>query len=129
MSETNIIPKGLKITFLVHFILGLVMGIPFLLFPEGYADMLNFTISEPMAYRMLGAATIGFSISSWLAYKKSNWDSVEILVIAEIIWTILGTIITIWGIISEEFPAAAWLNAIPMLGFAIAFCYFFFTKK
>lgn len=129
MSETNIIPKGLKITFLMHFILGLIMGIPFLVFPEGYADMLNFTMSEPMTYRLLGAAIIGFSISSWFAYKKLNWESVEILVIAEIVWTALGTIITIWGIISNDFPAVAWLNAITMLGFAIAFSYFFFTKK
>ncbi len=129
MSETNIIPKGLKNTFLAHFIVGLVMGIPFLGFPEGYADMLNFTITEPMAYRLLGAAIIGFSISSWFAYRKTNWDSVEIIVIAEIVWTILGSAITIWGIIGEEFPAVAWLNAIAMLGFGIAFGYFFFTKK
>ena len=129
MSEDKIISKGLNITFLVHFILGLIMGIPFLVFPEEYADLLNFTISEPMTYRLLGAAIIAFSISSWFAYRKSKWESVEIIVIAEIVWTILGTIITIWGIISDDFPAVAWLNAIAMLGFAIAFSYFFFTKK
>ncbi len=129
MSETNNIPKGLKNTFLAHFILGLVMGIPFLLFPEGYAEMLNFTISEPMAYRLVGAAIVAFSISSWFAYRKLNWESVEILVLAEIAWTILGTIVTIWGVVSNDFPAVAWINAIAMLGFAIAFSYFFFTKK
>jgi hypothetical protein len=126
MSENNTISPGLKNTFLAHIVAALVTGIPFLVFPEDYADLLDFTIEEPMVYRMVGAAILAFGASSWFAYRATNWNDVKIIVITEIIWTFLATIVTVWGVLSDDFPAFAWLDAIVMAAFFVAFGWFYY---
>ncbi|MCE7734794.1 MAG: hypothetical protein GPJ54_07960, partial [Candidatus Heimdallarchaeota archaeon] len=72
---------------------------------------------------------MAFAISSWFGYKETKFDNVKIIVIAEITWTVLAAIIFFWGMITDEFPTWAWLNAILMLAFAGAFTYFFYYDK
>ncbi len=44
----------------------------------------------------------------------------------EIVWTILGTLVMLWGLIFAGLPAIGWLNAVILGGFAIAFALFYF---
>ena len=129
MSENKTIPVGLKYTFLVHFIIGIIYGLFLIFAPDTYAEMFEFVDYTPMTLRMIGGAILAFGISSWFAYKATSFEIVKIIMIAEIAWTALAAIINIWGIIADEFPAWAWLNAIMMLAFTGAFGYFFFTNK
>lgn len=129
MSDDKTITKGLTNTFLVHFILGVLLGLFIIIAPETYAEMFDFASSEPMLLRLVGAATLTLGISSWFGYKETNLDNVKIIVRAEITWTVLAAIIFFWGMITDEFPAWAWLNAILMLAFAGAFTYFFYYDK
>ncbi len=126
MSESKTFSKGLTNTFLVHFILGVLLGIFIIIAPETYAEMLDFESDQPMLLRLVGAAVLALGISSWFGYKETNLDNVKILVRLEITWTVLAAIIFFWGMIDGEFPAWAWLNAIMMLAFAGAFTYFFY---
>ncbi len=115
------ISSGLKTLFLVHFIAGLIFGLLDLLVPETFYGMMAWPIKDPALARLTGAAILGFAAGSWFCYKATNWDQVRIVVLTELVWPPLGALVTLWGLISGEFPVAAWINFVILAGFAIAF--------
>jgi hypothetical protein len=117
-------PSGLKVTFLVHGVVGTVFGLVYLLIPEALGGLVGWPMGDP-AYRMIGAAILGFTASSWLAYRQTERARVKIVVQAEIVWTILGTLATLWGLLSAGLPPFAWLNAVVLAAFAVAFSIFY----
>jgi len=120
------IPKGLKTTFLVHMILAVIFGAGFLLVPEMVTGMLGARTVEPSTFRLVGAAMLAFGASSWLAYRQTLWDRVKIVVQIEIVWTVLGVLATLWGLMFEGLPAADWMNVLILGAFALAFAYFYY---
>jgi len=64
-----------------------------------------------------------------LAYRETIWDKVKIVVQMEIVWTVLGTLVALWGLLFAGFPTADWLNALVLGGFALAFTYFYFQGQ
>jgi hypothetical protein len=120
--------QGLRITFLIHFIVALLFGLGFLLVPGAVGSMYGLNVQEPEIYRLLGGAMLGFAISSWLAYKATNWESVRIVVVMELVWTILGTLVMLYALLLAGFPALGWLNAVILAAFAVAFGRFYFQK-
>jgi hypothetical protein len=119
------IVSGLKTTFLVHFIVAVIFGLIYLLIPEVWGNMINWPVKDPPVYRLLGAALLGFAVSSWFAYKETAWEKVKIVVQMEIAWTILGTLVMLWGLLFAGLPVFGWLNAVLLAAFAVAFAYFY----
>jgi hypothetical protein len=117
------ISKGLKTTFLIHIIVGLIFGLTMLLYPQAWASF-GVQVKEPEMYRLVGAAILGFTASSWWAYKETLWDKVKIIVQTEIVWTSLAALVILYGLLFAGLPAIEWLNFALMAGFAIAFAYF-----
>jgi hypothetical protein len=124
----NKISSGLRTLFLVHFIVGLVFGLPLLLIPGIYMGWFGMSVPDVEPYRMVGAAILAFTASSWYSYKAAEWDRVKIVVQAEIVWTVLATLALLYGLLLAGQPAAEWINAIIMAGFAVAFVYFYSKK-
>ncbi len=119
------ISSGLRTTFLVHFILGLIFGLLLLLIPETFLGMFSWKVTQPAVYRLVGAAILGFAASSWFGYKAYTWDQVRIVVLAELVWAPVATLVNLWGLIAGDFPPAAWINIVIFGGFAIAFWIFY----
>jgi len=121
------IPYGLKITFLVHIIVAGIFGLVFLLIPDVYAKLTGLPVQEwAMSIgRMLGAAQLGLSVSSWFAYKETLWERVKIVVKMEVVWSILGTLAAVYGVIFGGFPVVYWTNVVIMAAFAVAFTAFY----
>jgi hypothetical protein len=122
------ISQGLKTTFLVHFIVALLFGLGFLFMPVLVGSWYGLNVQEPDTYRLLGAAMLGFAVSSWFAYRATDWESVRIVVVMELVWTILGTLVLLYALLFAGFPALGWLNAVILGAFAIAFGRFYFQK-
>ena len=120
--------QGFKTTFLIRFIVALLVGLGFLLIPVAVGSIYGLNVQEPDIYRLLGAAMLGFAVSSWLAYKETNWESVRIVVVMELVWTILGTLVMLYALLIAGFPVLGWLNAVILAAFAIAFGRFYFQK-
>jgi len=123
------ISKGLKYTFFFHCIVGIVFGLIYLLIPDTYATIVQWPLRETLPYRLLGAAIFGFGVSSWLAFKNTLWESVKIVVIMEIVWCGLGTVVMFWGMFTQGLPAIGWLNTVLMAFFAVAFGFFLIREK
>ncbi len=122
--ETQIAPR-LRTLFLVHVIVGGIFGLIYLLIPETWGNLVSWPVQEPAVYRLIGAAVLGFAASSWFAYRAAGWERVKIVVQMEIVWTVLGTLVMLWGLIFAGLPAIGWLNAVILGGFAIAFIAFY----
>ena len=119
------IAAGLKTTFLVHLIVGGLFGLVYLLIPEVFGSLVGWPVKDPFIYRLFGGALLGITSTSWFAYKATTWESVKIVVQMEIIWTIMGTLVTLGGIFLVGLPIFAWLNAAILACFAVAFTYFY----
>ena len=122
------ISSGLKTLFLVHFIFGLLFGLTNLFIPAMYMGWAGIQVQDQFPWRIIGAAILAFSASSWYCYKAAEWDKIKIVVIAEIAWTVLAALVGLYGILLAGQPAGFWVNVIIMAGFAAAFAYFY-TRK
>ncbi len=121
--------KGLKNLFLFHFIVAIVFGLTYLLIPETFASIVQWPLRETFPYRLLGAALMGFGVSSWLAFKNQLWESVKIVVVMEIVWCGLGTVVMLWGMFTQGLPAIGWLNTVLMAFFTVTFGYYLISEK
>jgi hypothetical protein len=89
---------------------------------------LGVSLLDVFPYRLVGAAILAFSASSWYCYKAAEWDRVKIVVLAEIVWTVLVVLVGLYGLLFAGQPAAQWINVIIMACFAGAFAYFYSKK-
>jgi Na+-driven multidrug efflux pump len=124
------ISAGMKMTFLVHFIVGLVFGLGYLIIPQTVADLFNFTLDGGEPYmRIVGAAILGYTASSWLGYTAREWREVKIVVQAEIPWTLLAAALSLWFVLDGTFPVAGWVNFGLMALFFVAFSFFYWREE
>jgi hypothetical protein len=123
------ISNGLKYTFIFHFICGVIFGLTYLLIPDTWATIVQWPLRETLPYRLVGAAIIGFTASSWLALKNPLWESVKIIVAMEVVWTGLATLVMLWGMLTQGLPNIGWLNTVLMAFFAFTFGFFLIDEK
>jgi hypothetical protein len=124
----NKISSGLRTLFLVHLIFGLLFGLTYLLIPGTYMSLVGVKLADEFPYRLVGAAILAFSASSWLCYKAAEWERVKIVVQAEIAWTVLAALVGLYGLLFTGLATLFWVNVIIMAGFAAAFIYFYGKK-
>ncbi len=119
------ISTGLKTTFLVHFILGGIIGLLYLLVPEWWSNLSGWPTKDVTAERLIGSSFLAFAASSWWAYREAVVEKVLIVVKAEIVLTVLASLVVLWGLLFEGAPAAGWMNFIVVAAFAVAFIVFY----
>ncbi|MGQ9625532.1 MAG: hypothetical protein ACUVV0_01335 [Anaerolineae bacterium] len=128
MAQQKKISTGLRATFLIHLIIGGIFGLIYLLIPDLFGSWIGWPVKEMTLYRVLGAAILGYAFSSYLAYRETAWESVRIVVLAEIAWTILGVIAMAYGMIVLALPAVGWAFVVVLGAFAVAFIAFYSPK-
>ena len=117
-----------KYVFLLHFIIALIFGAFWFLLPEYYCTLTGWPV-EYASGRIVGMATLMMGIGSFFAYRKTTWDQVEIYVIMELVFNILGAIGMVWNMLVMTLPIVGWA-LVGLLGlFAVLFLYIFFTAR
>lgn len=120
------IRPGLKAAFVVHFVVALVFGLGYLIVPAMVGNIFGYDATDP-AWRIVGAAMIGFGMSSWWGYRATSWEEVRIIVEAEVVWTLLAAIAAAWAVMTNALPPIGWLMVAIFLIFAVAFGYYLAT--
>ena len=117
-----------RYVFLLHFIIALVFGAFWFILPEYWSTITGWSV-EYASGRIVGMATLMMGIGSFFAYRKTTWDQVEIYVIMELVFNILGAIGMIWNMLTMTLPIVGWALT-GLLGlFAVLFLYVFFTAR
>ncbi len=126
MSEA--LSKLSKYIFLLAFIAQIIFGIWFFIAPETWSTLTGWP-TETAAGRALGAGIIALAIGGLLAYRARSWDKVELYVIMQLFWNMLGLIAMLWAYFTMTLPVATWL-IVGLLGlFLILFLYVYMQEK
>jgi hypothetical protein len=83
-----------RYTFLIHAIAMTMFSVTFIFFPVQYGDLTGCLSNQvPQVYRLWGTVIFGYAISSFLAYRATSWEKVEIVAQMECVITILFPIV------------------------------------
>ena len=120
--------KGLNIVFLVHFVLGLILGIILLFIPKVYCDLVGAVMTDHGVLRLIGAASLALGGSSFLAYRSKDWEKAKLIVLTDIIWLISAIVGLTWWLV-EGGPIVAWWIFGMFVLFLVAFVYFYILQE
>jgi hypothetical protein len=138
------ISDGLRTTFLVHLVIGAILGIALFLVPGRALNLLGWvpelvqlpnsdqsipgqTFVDPVITRILGAALLALAFSSlrgWLGSAPARkWSEVALLVELEIIFNVLGALAILAGVflLGRGMPVIGWVLLVVQIAFAVAF--------
>jgi hypothetical protein len=122
------LPNMARYVFLLHFIVALVFGAFWFLLPEYWSTVSGWPV-EYAAGRMVGMAALVMAIGSFLAYRKTTWEDVEIYVMMELVFNILGAIGMLWNMMVITLPIIGWALIGLLALFSILFLYVYFTAR
>lgn len=123
------ISKWLKLTFLIHFFIGIIFGIIYMIFPDFFFSLIVWTYNDPVATRLLGAALTGFAVSSLLAWRETDWIKVKLIVQVEMAWLVLGNVMLFISAFVFFPPIFIWFVIALFLAFLIAFAYLYYIQE
>ncbi len=85
--------KFTKLTFIIHFILGLIFTVIFWI-PSitGPLFVVNYSAEVGAVTMMLGAAFVGLTIGSLLGILAKEWKEIRIVVLIEAFWLVASLI-------------------------------------
>ena len=121
--------KELKYTFLIQLVVFLIFGILFTFFIEQYVALFNWPDLDPTAGRFIGVLFLSFAFVEFLAFRESNWEKVELFVILDLLFCILGAFVQMVGVFVDGTGFAGWFNFTMLVIFFVAFLYFYTQQQ
>ena len=117
-----------KYIFLFAFLIQIVFGVWYFIAPESWSTLTGWPL-ELGAGRALGAAIMALALGSLLAYRAASWEQVELFVIMQILWNILGIVAMLWAYATMALPVVTWLIVGLLALVLILFIYVYFKEK
>ena len=74
----NQFPLGLRLTFWLSVIGGLIFGLASMAVPDLVAKFSGLPGQDLPVYQQTGGAILGFTVASWLCLRTSKWEQVRI---------------------------------------------------
>ena len=121
----NEISKGLKILFVLEFIVAYLYGITYLFFTELYISFVGWPFNDPIVGRMLGVSLMTFGTTSLIAAIRKNFPTAKLAVELQIFWHILALFVVIGGAIILNIMEDMWIFIVILTPFLIAFLFFY----
>ena len=117
--------QGLRTTFLLHALVALAFGLVMYLAPVWFGAIIQWTPLDPLMTSFMGAALLALGVSSAFGYRAAHWEDVRILVIAEAVFTVTGTVTALYYLIFVGAPLFAWVPTLLWGLFAVAWIVFY----
>ncbi len=120
--------KFTKLTFIIHFITGLIFTILFWL-PEITAPLFGFTYTPGLgAVTMtLGATFVGLTVGSLLGILAKEWKEIKIVVLIESFWLVASFISTTINL--SAYSAMVYVSMALSIILLVLFCLTFLQQE
>ena len=115
-----------KYIFLLTFIIQIIFGVWFFVSPESWVTLTGWP-NEVNSGRVLGAVIIALALGALLAYRATSWEQVELFVIMQLLYNLLGLVAMLWNYATVALPVAGWL-IIGLLALFLVFYLFVYYK-
>ncbi len=112
--------RSLRIIFLIHTVVSLILGVPMLIVPGRLLAWLGWAPIDPIISRVLGAALLALAWSSFRGWRAGDRTRVAILIELEAVFTVLASIGLLRHLLFAPFPIAPWLVFVVVAAFAVA---------
>ena len=112
------VPTSLRVFFIVHFAIDIVIAIPLLFFPVDFLEYFGWELVDPVTSRIVAAALFGIGVESFIGSRASNESFLSLLNL-KIVWSaavVIGILISM-SEMSWDVPAFLWL----VLGIFVVF--------
>ena len=122
------ISKFLKVSFLIDGLVAIVYGLVMLLIPDIHASMFTFPFEE-FADRYIGSLFLGYGIGNLLAYRASSWENVELVVLMNLTFLVIGLFVILYSIAIAVLSVAAYMQVGLTLFLMFLFLYSYYEVK
>ena len=119
--------RSTRITFGVHWVVALILGLPLLIAPGRFLDLVNWVpegyetgAAETLISRMFGAALIALAWGSFRSWRATAWDQVGFIVELETVFTVLAALGLLRHLLFDEYPLTVWATLVVLVLFAAA---------
>lgn len=118
--------NGLRISFIIHFVLDVLFAVPLMLFPDTFLSLLGWRVVEPITARVVAAALFGIGIESLLS-RNEQLNKIINLLRLKIIWSASALAGLLLSFVQGYFtcPGVALLFIGIFLGFNLLWLYWF----
>lgn len=120
--------KALRYTFVVHGIVGVVVGAPLVVAPGRFLGWLGWAPIDPIISRLLGAGLLALAWSSFRGSGAAEREQ-RILVEMELAFTVLGCAGLLRHLLRYRYPWLVWLTLAVLAIFAVAWAFLLLIRS
>jgi hypothetical protein len=118
------VPRGLRVWFLIHFIVDLLFAIPLIFFPDFVLPLFDIHAYDLLTPRLVGAALIGIGGTSFVVRNEGGLVFNALLNL-KILWS-FSAILSIAFYVMEGGSKMAWIPLAFFFVFAVVWNYYKF---
>lgn len=118
------VPKTLRIWFVIHFILDILVAVPLMIAPIKTLYFFGWDTVDPISTRIVAAALFGIGIESFLG-RNSGLEAYRGMLTLKIIWSFSAVIGILLSLLqsAQGKSVAAWLILLIFAGFNLLWVY------
>jgi hypothetical protein len=123
---------GLKALFIIHCLVGLIWAAGLVFMPDYIPNLFGITMTADQLDIIRGYAPslFGLSLMSWLGFRAVDWESVRIVVVGEVCFTLTAVLVSAYNIFAANLPSTIVMTyLIPSSIFFILFTWAYMSYK
>jgi membrane protein DedA with SNARE-associated domain len=120
--------KALRITFIIHAIIAILLGAPLLIAPGRFLGAFGWAPVDPLLDRVLGAALLALAWNSYQGWRAKERAQVTVSVEMEAIFCVLACLGLLRHLLKAHYPLIVWLVFVVLAIFAVVWIGFWIKK-
>lgn len=108
-SGQSLIPAGLRVSFIIHFVADLLFAVPLFVAPEWTLTLLGWRVVDPFTTRIAAAALFGIGIESYIG-RNATLEAYRGMLNLKVIWSLSCVVGIGLSLLqgAQERPLMAW---------------------
>ncbi len=124
------IPSGLRLTFLVAWVGGLVFALTSLAIPELVARLSGLPGQDLPVYQQAGGAVLGYTVGAFLMWRAANWEQIKIALLAALTFAALSALGAFYYVVLKGVATSALISILIYSTFlTVSYAYFWWSQS